>query len=225
MGEMTSSDCGYELRVNFLQLSYDVPSIAAVPKARSFVMTHKKGTPMAQAAYSPLFCVLHDELGPIGSLGRGTHSSILSAVQWRNAENRPMAVPKIQRFALIWDEDHDTRVIPVLEAAYMNNLLAPVLYIGERKASLTVIVDDAFPMSSMASFEESWSGIMDKALVNDHWGLDIARIGDLDKEGVYSQQIIHDKRERVRTYLSNLYNLWHLGLHPYSHPKLAESID
>jgi hypothetical protein len=196
-----------------------MPSNTAVPKAWSFVMTHKKGPSMAQAFYSPLFTVLHDEPNPIGSLGRGTHSSILSAIQWRNAENRPMATPQIQRFALIWDEDHDTRVIPVLEAAYMNNLLAPVLFIGERKASLTVIIDDAFPMAGMPSYEEAWSTTMDKALLHDSWGLEIVRNGDLDKDAGYGYQIIHDKRERVLTYLNNLQNLWCLGLNPYSLPK------
>jgi hypothetical protein len=196
-------------------------SNAVGPKAWSIVMTHMKGASMTQSVYSPLFSVLHDEPGPIGSLGRGTHSSILSAVQWRNAAGRPMALPQIQRFAVIWDEDHDMRVIPVLEAAYMNNLLAPVLFVGERKASLTVIIDDAFPKTNAASFEESWSDVISRSLTHDSWGLDIARFEDLEKDEVYGLQIIHDKPQRVLTYLSNIQNLWHLGLHAHPSQKIA----
>lgn len=107
----------------------------------------------------------------------------------------------------------------------MNNLLAPVLFIGERKASLTVIIDDAFPMAGMPSYEEAWSTIMDKALLHDSWGLDIVRNGDLDKDAGYGYQIIHDKRERVLTYLNNLQNLWCLGLNSYSRPKSIEPVD
>jgi hypothetical protein len=41
---------------------------------------------------------------------------------------------------VIWDEDHDERVIGVVERMYFAGLLHPVLFVGERKGSLTVVL-------------------------------------------------------------------------------------
>ncbi|WP_233352939.1 hypothetical protein, partial [Vibrio cholerae] len=48
---------------------------------------------------------------------------------------------KIHDFALIWDEDHDTRIIEVIEKLCVQNALSPVRFIGERKGGVTILVD------------------------------------------------------------------------------------
>ena len=58
--------------------------------------------------YSPFFSTLHDEDGPVGHLGGGTHYSVLRAVLWEPE-------PAFHDFAVVWDEDHDLRVVWVLE--------------------------------------------------------------------------------------------------------------
>jgi predicted nucleic acid-binding protein len=53
--------------------------------------------------YSPYFKTLYDQPEPIGRLGRGTHYSVL----------RCLGLSGFHDFAIIWDEDHDKRVIAV----------------------------------------------------------------------------------------------------------------
>ena len=94
---------------------------------------------------SNLFATLHHESGPTGYLGRGTHHSIIGAlVDSQNTSN----------IAVIWDEDHDTRVISLLEKMYTENILfkkykpnfaskplqTRVQVIGERKGFLSILV-------------------------------------------------------------------------------------
>lgn len=99
----------------------------------------------AQApAYSHLFSCIYDEAEPIGRIGRGTHYSIFRAAEWHDVMRRPLPVAQVHDFAVVWDEDHDTRVIEVVEKLYMKSLLSPVQFIGERKGSLNVIVAAKF---------------------------------------------------------------------------------
>lgn len=44
------------------------------------------------------------------------------------------------RFAIIWDKDHDERVLSVLEGLYAVDLLKHIVIIGEHKGHLTVLV-------------------------------------------------------------------------------------
>src|SRR5690242_20442353 len=96
---------------------------------------------MTMPVYSALFSCLHDESKPIGNIGRGSHYSVFRAVQWKDALGEPLPRAQMQDFAVVWDEDHDERVIKVAEEIYMAGLLFPIRFIGERKGMLTVIVD------------------------------------------------------------------------------------
>lgn len=165
---------------------------------------------MSYVSYSPLFHTLYDETDPVGKLGRGTHYSVLSAVQW--ADNlRRMRHPGIQRFAVIWDEDHDIRIIQVIEAAYMRGIFAPVLYIGERKAFLTVVVNDEFfdiIQGDWANYSMAWNDICHETH-GDFWNLKLVRVNEAVDE------MIADTNEKVATYLHNIHNLWNLGFNAY----------
>ena len=94
--------------------------------------------------YSSLFTTIYDQPEPVGRIGRGTHYSILRSVEWLDVMRQPLKVPQIHDFAIIWDEDHDVRLIDVLERLYLTGLLAPIQFIGERKAMLTVITAARF---------------------------------------------------------------------------------
>lgn len=161
-------------------------------------------------SYSPLFTTLYDEQEPVGQLGRGTHYSVLCAAQWRSPlDGETLVYPLVQRIGVIWDEDHDTRVIKALEAGYMNGLLAPVLFIGERKAALTIVVANEIQVDPY--HYQRWSESIERVIV-DHWDLEIINIDE-----VVQHQMIHDSRaDAVNTYIANIRNLWELGLH--SHP-------
>ena len=90
--------------------------------------------------YSQFFETLHDETHPVGSLGRGTHYSVFRAVTWHDTFLNPLPKAEFLNFAVIWDEDHDTRVVKVVHTLCFEGLLAPVRLIGERKGRLTVLV-------------------------------------------------------------------------------------
>ena len=59
--------------------------------------------------YSDFFKTLHDEQAPTGTLGRGTHYSILRAVAFGDSEGKMLGSARFADFAVIWDEDHDDR--------------------------------------------------------------------------------------------------------------------
>lgn len=94
------------------------------------------------SSYSPFLQTLHDQTHPIGKLGRGTHYSVLRAPIWQSALLKPLRQGAFLDFAVIWDEDHDDRVIGVIEDLYFNTLLSPVRFIGERKGTLWVLLDE-----------------------------------------------------------------------------------
>ena len=74
--------------------------------------------------YTDAFTILHDEPG----------YTVLRAVM------QQPALTWLHDFAVIWDEDHDERVIWVAEQLYVRGMLPCVLSIGERKANVTVTV-------------------------------------------------------------------------------------
>ena len=169
--------------------------------------------------YSPLFHTLHDEQSPVGTLGRGTHCSVFSTTQWVDLYQKPLKWPCIQKFAVVWDEDHDERVIEVIERAYMSRMFAPVLFAGEKKGVLTVVVDDRFPsiMEHDVSYEMAWSDICSD-VYGDSWTFDKIRTIST------ATDIISADFGKVFTYLTNIDNLWSLGLNPYVHPRVKEYV-
>lgn len=172
---------------------------------------------MNTPGYSKLFNTLYDETGPVGLLGRGTHYSVLSAAQWADNRRKMLHIPEIQRVAIIWDEDHDTRIIQVIEAAYMRGIFAPVLYIGERKAFLTVVVNDEFYdiiQNDWASYCMAWQDISGETH-GDFWNLQLVKVSEA------ANVMIADDNVKVATYLKNIDNLWGLGCRVYDPPRPA----
>lgn len=88
--------------------------------------------------YSTLFHCLYDEQSP--KTRRFPHYSIFRAVDSRDVSQKPTQSPRIHDFAVIWDEDHDTRIIPVLEEMLMAGLLPGIQFIGEHKGTLTIVL-------------------------------------------------------------------------------------
>lgn len=154
-----------------------------------------------------LFQFIHDETGPVGRLGRGTHYSVARIAEWRDARLRDTAAARLHDFAIIWDEDHDERIIPVLESLYLNGLLAPVLYAGERKGTLSLILDPAVKEAGSQALREYEENVRKLAMPEeDAWTVEVALMGDR------STRIIADGDARVDTYLRNIHVLWSLGL-------------
>jgi hypothetical protein len=90
--------------------------------------------------YSDFFRTLHDETGPVGYLGQGTHYSVLRAVVFHDPMGTPLLQGRFADFAVIWDEDHDVRVMEPIEEVYRRGLLSSFLMFGEHKGVFTGIL-------------------------------------------------------------------------------------
>lgn len=153
-------------------------------------------------SYSSLFQTIHDESKPVGHIGRGTHYSVLEALLWQDTKGNSFVPPKPHSFAVIWDEDHDERVIGVARALYLNGLLSPVRFIGERKASLRIVVDELPTERVIEEMNGTCGDVVEG--YGDCWDTDIVLLED-------GLKIIADRDETVTTYLENITNLWCLG--------------
>lgn len=175
---------------------------------------------MTMHCYSPYFKTVYDEQAPVGKLGRGTHYSILSAVQWKSPLYKNLSCPNIHTFAVLWDEDHDERVMNVLEVAYMSNLMPAVKIVGERKGSLFVVFDSCLKTLGKTVLEpmfKEWYRICQAGYADDVWHFEY---GFDDNPALTG--IIHDNGEKVNLYLANIANLWPLGQSEYSPINLLE---
>ena len=171
--------------------------------------------------YSPFFQTIHDERAPLGTFGRGTHHSVLRAVSWHDTFLFPQPETKILDFAVIWDEDHDERVIKVAEELYLSGLLGPIRFVGERKAVLTLLLDQEFFYGledQIAKYKERMYDAVRRASegFGDAWQVDIDG-WKVDPE-VKTHAVIADDDAKVACYLQFIHSVWELGIKPRSKP-------
>jgi hypothetical protein len=162
--------------------------------------------------YSPYFEELYDQTESVGDFGDGTHYSVLRAPVWQDVALKPLQEAQLLDFAIVWDSDHDQRLIEVLETLYFKGLLSPVRFVGERKGSLTIVVDalaaDAWTEAQWQSYCEAVNGI---GPCDDPWPTTV-EVGHAN-----SNTLIHANVEDVSTYLAHIELLWDLGLKPHTH--------
>jgi hypothetical protein len=161
-----------------------------------------------QMTYCNFFQTLYDETHPVGNLGRGTHYSVLRAPVWHDELLNRIEHCAFLDFAVIWDENHDDRVIDAVMVLYIRGLLPPVRYIGERKGILTVLLaPDVVRNWNADRLEQYRDGISDICQsLEDPWS---AQIDIADGQ---EHSIIHASRENVAVYLTNIDVLWRLGV-------------
>lgn len=99
-------------------------------------------------SHAPSLRLLYDQPEPVGNLGRGTHHSVFRAVIWDEREKTTASRALFHDVAVVWDEDHDVRVLRVLEHVYLAGLLRPIAAIGERKGTLHVVLNREASLTS-----------------------------------------------------------------------------
>lgn len=161
-------------------------------------------------SYCPFFQTLHDETRAVGNIGRGTHYSVLRAPVWHDESLNRLERCAFLAFAVIWDEDHDDRVIDAIMMLYVAGLLSPIRYIGERKGVLSVLlasdVVQGWEPSKLDRYREDVNDICQ--CLEDPWS---AQVDSADDQ---AHSIIHDSPEKVAIYLKNIDMLWQLGVNP-----------
>jgi len=164
--------------------------------------------------YSKIFSLIYDQNGPIGHIGQGTHYSIFRYSTWHSNTLDNYKNPLMHDFCIIWDEDHDIRIMSVIEKIYEQGLLSPVRFIGERKGGITLIIDADLASLSKSVSHEYESNIneisSDYQLHNDSWSANIGFIKDNKFSGHYSG-IIQGPHQETDVYLENINNMWKLG--------------
>lgn len=160
--------------------------------------------------YSEFFNTLHDEVAPTGYLGRGSHYSVLRSVVWHDNLQRPLRKAAYLDLAIIWDEDHDTRVIEAVELLYLSGLLTSVIFAGERKGSLTLLVSEqTFEESGekkLSAYQKAVEEITQS--LDDPWPAEVASLNSR------RHSIINDDSGKVSQYLQTINMLWQLGVKP-----------
>lgn len=168
--------------------------------------------------YSSYFTTIYDEKAPTGHLGRGIHYSVLRALSWHPPFSILPARPSHYDFAIIWDEDHDERVINCVEEIYMNGLLSKFIMFGERKGFFTAIVSPhCYAAENDSELKENIEWIAQRAPAGDVW---TGEIVTLDSN---ANTIISDVKDKVTLYLKNIEMLWQLGGKPI--PTIGENDD
>lgn len=165
--------------------------------------------------YSDVIRCLYDEPGPVGDIGRGTHYSIFRSIESSVDYLSGISKPFFHDFAVIWDEDHDTRIIEAVEGIYKAGLLGRVLFIGERKGSLTVLLTRNPFLNGQDLTDDEYArdvDIVTESPDGDTWPFNYGFFSK-EKPPHYDAlaHIIHTSESYARVYLRNIYNLWRLG--------------
>ena len=160
--------------------------------------------------YSDFFLTLHDEIEPTGKLGRGTHYSVLRATVFHDQYGKRLKEAFFCDFAVIWDEDHDDRIISAIERIYQVGMLPRFTFFGERKGRISALMNqniyDKFSQNDLKLYEHILQESTELTLESDFWDPSISTISD-EFNG-----IIGDSDKKVQTYLQNILNIWELGV-------------
>lgn len=166
----------------------------------------------ATPVYSTLFHCLYDEQSP--KTRRLPHYSVFRAVDSRDVCHKPTDTPRIHDFAVIWDEDHDTRIIPVLEEMLMAGLLPGVQFIGEHKGHLSVI------LAAPTYYEIDLTAFTNKveklsAAAQDFWNVEVGLFdrteGNLKVQDQCDFQNLVGTRDADVAYMFTIDAMWSLG--------------
>jgi len=156
--------------------------------------------------YLSYFNTIYNEPEPIGNLGRGTHYSILRAVVFQDESGGILERAVFHDFAIVWDEDHDTRILSVIEELYFMGLLGIVKIVGERKGCVTILYGENCSSSQLDRLKKVSIQDIVYEKVGDHWSTVISSWRD-------PKDIINDDKEKVRLYINNIMMLWGLDKH------------
>jgi len=167
---------------------------------------------VAMNKYSDFFKTLHDEVAPTGYLGRGSHYSVLRSIVWHSNLRHTLPKAAYLDLAVIWDEDHDIRVIEAIELLHLSGLLSPAIFVGERKGCFSLIVSEKtfeeMGKERLYAYQEAVEDITQS--LSDPWAANVLPIN------VNTQRhfIINDDSGKVSQYLHTINMLWQLGIKP-----------
>lgn len=174
-------------------------SIEVIKNSKSLKVPSEKHLNVLNAEpkkYSDLFVTLYDETKSTNSIGRGPRYSILRAKNNSSQEENVYF-----DFAIIWDEDHDERIIGVLENLYEEKKLINYIIVGERKGGFTAILNPSKRRKNPDLLSEYLY-----AADGDMWCTCVSDLNDLGNGWLFQSS-----KEKVEEYVSSILNKWQLG--------------
>ena len=163
--------------------------------------------------YSTIFTTIYDQPESISDFSNGVHYSIMRAVEWLDVERNSLSAPEIHDFAILWDRDHDVRIINVIEKLYLTGLLSPIQFIGEHKGVLTIILASKYEYNAddVGNYKKQVSEIV-SSLDFDSW---ICSFGTFDRSGADHQCLFNEllsvSHKNTFYFLKSIDLQWKLG--------------
>jgi hypothetical protein len=99
--------------------------------------------------------------------GEGAYT-IFSTQQLFGADCMPLEAVCIQKFAVLWEGQPDTRVIDLIEQSIVLAILSPVKLLHASKGMLVVVYDSTFVGENYELFHLAWAKIATSAMY-DEW--------------------------------------------------------
>ncbi|MFV0623783.1 hypothetical protein ACBY01_07210 [Sphingomonas sp. ac-8] len=190
-------------------------SKAGAQRSKAAMILDQEQAMTTPPVYSQFLPCLYDQAQPVGDLGRGTHYSVFRSIEWRELDGDFRDSGRFHDFAVVWDEDHDTRIVSFVERLHTHGLLWPIVFIGERKGVVTILLwSDVDPTVERGDWYEVVKELAENADECDVWTADFGRFhrDPANREGRTDPTgIINDSQELVVTYLQTIDVLWQLG--------------
>lgn len=172
--------------------------------------------------YSPHLHCIYEEAAPTGQIGRGTHYSVVQALSWRSNKGELCERATVQNVAIIWDEDHDERIIPCVEALLMAGLLHAISMIGERKGGVTIVFNSMsaayLSEDQKSAYREEVAQVINDVVAAKHedsWSITFGEMTETPSlattgHQIFHQSLIQDDVQKIDTYIRNIDNLWNV---------------
>jgi hypothetical protein len=177
-------------------------------------------------AYSQIFSCLHDERNP--ELPSSFHYSVFRSYEYKDVCNKQVHTPLVHDFAVLWDDDHDARVITVAENIYLAGLLSPIQFIGEHKGHITIIFAAIarFGVQNFEMYQQAVERIATKA-GDDYWYVKFGFFDKHDREfssshQTYLEGITGLSAAVEHTHLLSVDDRWKLGTKAFDERRLLK---
>lgn len=111
--------------------------------------------------YSRLLYTEHEH--PHDEHGEGAYT-IFSTQQTKNVNSMPLSAVSLQKFAVLWEDRPDTRVIDLIEEGIIKGALAPGKLLHASEGTLFIAYDSMLDDGHYEGFVNAWADIASGAL-------------------------------------------------------------
>lgn len=173
-------------------------------------------------AYSNIIACVYDEPEGLGNL-YGYHYSVFRTVVLVNEAGNVLPRNQLHHCAVIWDDDHDTRIISVVEQLYIANLLRTIAFIGEHKGEVNVLFAPVFAMRFTPQQQEAYRREITKIIANpfhgDSWTTQFGQFIPAKQANsactTVTANLLGMESSIEDAYLNHIHNMWRLGVREF----------